>query len=76
MIACKFCIMEKGLQGGKGLFETQEELDDHIEGFHHMPIIKEGETKEQLIKRFIKKYPEAKTCPKCIAANAPWTKGG
>jgi len=75
-IACKICIMTKGIRGSDedSLFETQEELNDHLEKVHHMPVQQDGETREECIKRFIEKYPEAKTCPECIAAGAEWTK--
>lgn len=75
-LACKICIMEKGVRGSdiKDLPQNEEELADHMEKVHHMPVQREGETHEQCIKRFIEKYPEAKTCPKCIAAGAEWTK--
>lgn len=75
-LACKICIMQKGLKGCEigSLSETQEELNDHMEKVHHMPVQREGETHEGCIKRFIEKYPEAKTCQECIAAGAEWTK--
>jgi len=75
-IACKICIAKKGLKGSElgNLFQTEEELFDHMEKAHHMPVIRIGETEEQATEHFIKKYPEAKTCPECIAAGAPWTK--
>lgn len=75
-LACKICIMGKGLRGSeiKDLPQTEEELFYHMERVHHMPVQREGETHEQCIKRFIEKYPEVKTCPECIAAGAKWTK--
>jgi len=75
-IACKICIAKYGLKGSEieNLPQTEEELADHMEKVHHMPVIRKGETEEQAIERFIKKYPEAKTCPECIAAEASWTK--
>lgn len=66
-IACKICIVTKGITT-KDLFETQEELIKHIESVHHMPIMLPGETEEQTQERFLKKYPEAATCPECIEA--------
>lgn len=75
-IACKICIMERGLLGSEiaDLPKTGEELMDHLEKVHHMPVQREGETYEQCIRRFIERHPEAKTCPECIAAGAEWTK--
>lgn len=75
-IACKICIMQRGLRGSEidSLPKTEEELEDHLEKVHHMPVQREGETHEQCIERFLEKYPEAKTCPECIAAGAEWTK--
>ena len=75
-IACKLCIMEKGLIGGdiKNLPQTQEEFNDHLESYHHMPVKRPEETDQECWARFLKKYPEAKTCPDCIKRGAPWTK--
>lgn len=75
-IACKICIAQKGLGGSEigSLPKTEEELMDHMEKVHHMPVQREGETHEQCIKRFLEKHPEAKTCLECIAAGAEWTK--
>lgn len=75
-IACKICIMEKGIRGSdlKDMPQTEEDLIDHLESVHHMPVIREGETPEQCTKRFLEKYPEARTCPECIEAGAEWTK--
>jgi len=75
-IMCKVCIVQRGIKGSeiKDLFQDEEELMDHMESAHHMPVVKEGETREECIKRFIEKYPEARTCPECIAAGAEWTK--
>ena len=74
-IACKICIAKYGLRGEDidKLFQTDEELVNHIESVHHMPVIREGETEEETEQRFITKYPEARICPECIAAGAPWT---
>ena len=75
-IACKICIATKGLRGSEidGLPQNEEELMEHMEKVHHMPVQREGETQEQAIKRFLNKYPEARNCPECIAAGAEWTK--
>lgn len=75
-LACKICIAQKGLRGSEisDLPQTEEELFDHMEKVHHMPVQREGETHLQCIKRFIERYPKAKTCPDCIAVDAEWTK--
>lgn len=75
-IACKICIMTEGIRGSdkNSFFETDEELRSHLEEVHHMPVKRVGETQEECIKRFLEKYPKAKTCPECIAAGAEWTK--
>lgn len=75
-LACKICVAKRGLWGSEidSLFQNEEELFDHIEKVHHTPVQREGETHEQCIKRFVEKYPEAKTCLECIAAGAEWTK--
>lgn len=69
-IACKVCIANKGLVVFSS--KTQEELNDHLESVHHMPIIREGETEDDAIERFLKKYPVAKDCLICKAAGAKW----
>ena len=75
-LACKICIAERGLRGSDidSLPRNEEELFDHLERTHHMPVQREGESHEDTIKRFLEKYPEARTCPECIAAGAEWTK--
>jgi len=75
-IACKICIAQRGLRGGEidSLPKTKEELMDHIEKIHRMPVQRKGETHEQCIKRFTEKYPEARTCPECIATGVEWTR--
>lgn len=72
-LACKVCVMKFGIRGTGGLFANEEELFSHLEAFHHMPIKREGETSEQAIARFIEAHPEARDCPECKAAGAPWT---
>ena len=75
-LACRICVMQKGLRGSEisSLPQNEEELADHMEKAHHMPVRRDGETHEQCIERFLEKYPEARTCPECIAAGAEWTK--
>ena len=75
-LACKICIATKGLRGSEiaSLPQTEEELEEHLEAVHHMPVIRVGETEEQAEERFLKNHPEAKTCPDCIRAGASWTK--
>lgn len=71
-IACKFCVMTKGLRGSEisSLPQTDEEFIEHIECDHNIPVRRPGETREQTMKRFYEKYPEAKNpatckCPAC-----------
>ncbi len=75
-LACKICIMNRGLKGSEisSLPQTEEELIEHIERVHHMPVIKEGETEQQARDRFLARYPEARQYPECRAAGAPWAK--
>ena len=75
-IGCKICIASKGLRGDEidKLPQNEKEYIEHMEKVHHMSVIQEGETQKEVEKRFIEKYPEAKTCPECIAAGASWTK--
>jgi hypothetical protein len=72
--ACKICIAERGLKGSEiaSLPQTEEELFDHIERHHHMPIQRSGETLTEAANRFYAKYPEALDpatcrCPECAA---------
>lgn len=71
-IACKYCIMTKGLKGSEisSLPQTDEEFAKHIESEHHIPVGREGETEEETMKRFRQEYPEAGNlatckCPQC-----------
>lgn len=78
-LACKLCIFSKGLRGSDigrrgSTFANQEELNSHLESFHHCPVQREGETMEQAEARFLATYPEALTCLECIGSKASWTK--
>ena len=70
-IACKYCIATRGLKGSDigSLPKTDEELADHIETVHHIPVRREGETLSGCMERFIKANPEASgpncRCPEC-----------
>ncbi len=77
-LACEICIATKGLKGSEigSLPRNEEELIEHLERVHHMPVTMAGETEQQAIDRFLKKYPEAKECPECRLAGAPWTRTG
>jgi hypothetical protein len=52
------------------LFETDEELFDHIEMEHDIPVRREGETAEEAMKRFKAKNTRAGgpdcQCPACL----------
>lgn len=70
-IACKYCIATKGLRlDSDHLFETEEELFNHIEMEHDMPVVREGETEEEALARFKAKNPRAGgpdcQCPACL----------
>ncbi len=72
-IACKICMAEKGLTlNSTYLFDTQDELNTHLEAIHHKPVIQKGESEDEAIKRFLEKYPEAKECEQCNDAGAKW----
>jgi len=75
-IACNICLLRKGLKGYEipSQPQTEEELIEHLEGYHHLPVQRKGETHQQCIARFLKEHPEARTCPDCIKAGAEWTK--
>ena len=55
------------------VFETDEELSDHLERVHHMPMQREGETKAETEHRFLVHHPSAHSCPECQAVGATWT---
>lgn len=53
-------------------FNTEEEFAQHLEGFHHNPIRRQGETPDQAMHRFLYLYPDVINCPQCKEAGAPW----
>ena len=77
-IACKYCVMTKGIRGtgenlvdGKqAMFDTYEELADHIEMEHDIPVQRENETDIECWSRFCVKNKRAGTencqCPECV----------
>jgi hypothetical protein len=76
-IACKFCLLPggQGVSFSKGnIFETQEELNDHIENEHDIAVQREDESMEEAQKRFEAKNKRAGTdecrCPSCVARRA------
>lgn len=73
-LACKICILKHGLKGSQlsSLPQSPDQLEEHLESEHHIPVMRQGETKEQAIARFLKIYPEAKDCEDCRARSAPW----
>lgn len=70
-IACKYCILTKGLKGSDvvKLPQTDEEFFNHIEREHNICVMRENETKEQAWERFVRENPEAGgpncKCPEC-----------
>jgi hypothetical protein len=68
--ACKYCIASKGLRGSDiaSLPQTQEDLIAHIEGVHHIRVMRAGESDEECEARFLREHPEAKDCPECLEA--------
>ena len=75
-IACKWCILSKGLKGSEigSLPQTEEEFARHIEGVHHIPVRRDGETVEVARTRFQRENPEAGgpncRCPDCRRGRA------
>lgn len=65
-IACKICILKKGLNNESPILKTEEELANHIEETHGIVVIGKGETKQQAIDRCAKKgiVKDKKVC-KC-----------
>jgi len=55
---CKYCIMKYGIKGSElseNNLETDEDLANHIEEVHGIPVIRKEETEEQTIKRCAEK---------------------
>ncbi len=50
-------------------------LDHHMEEAHHEPQLRDGETYDEMIARFIKANPEARYCFHCCKQNRPWAIG-
>jgi len=48
MLICKYCVATLGfsLADKERIFETEDELYDHIEDWHGTPVIRGGETRE------------------------------
>jgi len=65
--------MERGIKGSEleeQHLKTDEDLINHIESEHHIPVKRDNETVKQCMNRFYKQYPEAKNtetckCPEC-----------
>jgi hypothetical protein len=76
-LACKLCVAERGLSGADlaNLPKTEEELYEHIEAAHHMPVARQNETEAEATARFLAAHPEVLTCDHCKSVGAPWTKG-
>lgn len=69
--ACPYCTASKGLTlQSDHLFETDEELFDHFEMVHDLPVRREGETNEQALERVRAKNPHLGgpdcQCPDCL----------
>lgn len=55
---CRYCIMKYGIKGSelsKKHLETDEDLANHIEEVHGIPVIRERETEQQCLDRCAKK---------------------
>jgi len=71
-IACRWCAALQGLERQSPyLFETLEQLAQHVEAEHDMPVQRERETIEEAQKRFQARNtraggPECR-CPGCKA---------
>jgi hypothetical protein len=76
-LACRICIATSGLRGSEvaALPQTEEELYEHMEAVHHMPVTREGESDAGAIARFRAAHPEARNCDECREAGAPWAGG-
>lgn len=57
MLTCKYCVMKYGFsfRDKDRIFETDEDLYNHIEEWHGIRVIREGETEEMATKRCAEK---------------------
>jgi predicted small metal-binding protein len=66
MKVCKLCVAKFGfkLADKNKTFETDEELYEHIENTHGIPVMREGETSKQAEERCAKKgiVPDRDIC--------------
>lgn len=61
-VACKLCIMAKGLKGDDilgNLFESEEDMYQHLEKDHGVPVRRENETDAECQERFKRENPAA-----------------
>jgi len=71
MIACKICMFSKGLTlQSPHIFQTDDELQEHLEAVHHMFVKREGETAKEAEARVRRAHPEIDTCPECVEARS------
>jgi hypothetical protein len=70
------CRLRHGLGDAALIFEGLEQLYQHLERCHHLPVRRAGETQEQAMLRFLYSHPEALECEQCRAAGAPWAARG
>lgn len=57
-IACKYCILTKGIKGtsGPGLFSTDEDLYRHLEAEHGIIVRRDGETDQEASERYNQEF--------------------
>ena len=73
--ACKYCIALYGMtaEDVEKLPKNENQLYDHIETVHHIPVMREGETEEVAFERFRKENPAAGgkrcKCPTCTSGD-------
>ena len=63
-IACTICTLIYGLKS-EHTFRNEEELAEHLEDRHGIPVMREGETQNQAIERCKKKGVEPNV-DKCV----------
>jgi len=68
MIACRYCIIERGITV-RDCFETGKELIEHIEMVHDIAVRRSGESHKEAVERVKEKNPRIGTdncqCPAC-----------
>lgn len=81
-IACKLCIATRGLRGSdiSGLPQSEEDLAQHMEQEHHVPVRRNDESEAECTVRFAREQPGAGgpncKCPMCSRTKKAFVRNG